>query len=311
MEHHQLLKQLEKQAKDCAEDPNQAPCTFVPHIGNASEILANSRQRRSLLSESTAERSTRLSQDDARRIRLQREAARDAYYAQFNYRPEINPISRSLGQASSIDVLSRSKSQSRESPRESSRSRSMGDDDDDDATTKTLDGERSTNHLSFRDPMQKIEAERQARERRLAERRRAQEYLELKDCTFHPQTSKRPNSNKTSRQTKPVVVRGLGRFLELKALQKQKDLALERREREVFHRPYRPRAFTVVEPFKLSHEDKAEERRLRRERHRHVLEQQEMSECTFQPATMESMNRKIIESLLQDEEDENPEVEYF
>lgn len=63
----------------------------------------------------------------------------------------------------------------------------------------------------------------------------AREIQELRECTFHPAIESSFVSLEKQRQdTSPVVIRGLGRFLELKHLTaRQKEEALQR-EREVF-----------------------------------------------------------------------------
>ena len=56
------------------------------------------------------------------------------------------------------------------------------------------------------------------REGLLVEERRAQEYQELEGCTFQPQINERPAAGCGEQSAGPVVVRGLGRYLELKEL---------------------------------------------------------------------------------------------
>ena len=96
----------------------------------------------------------------------------------------------------------------------------------------------------------------------------------------------------------PVIVRGLGRFLELKERAKQQRQEQKQREEQVF-RPnlaYTPRGFTVPQPFKLS---KASQKSVQRRR-RLFNEQQEKQrqECTFKPQTIEGRHRKVIQNIL-------------
>ncbi len=54
----------------------------------------------------------------------------------------------------------------------------------------------------------------QAREERLAKARREMEYNEMKGCTFAPEIKRDPMKQPEG----PVIVRGLGRFIETKEL---------------------------------------------------------------------------------------------
>ena len=112
-----------------------------------------------------------------------------------------------------------------------------------------------------------IERERVARERRLQECRSSMEYEELKGCTFQPKTNKQPRAKagRAGREAGggggggggPVVVRGLGRHLELKELAKRQKEEAATRETKAFHVDKRALAqreglYTVPVPFNLS-----------------------------------------------------------
>ena len=109
-----------------------------------------------------------------------------------------------------------------------------------------------------------------------------------------------------------VVVRGLGRHLELKELQKKKEEEKRLREAEVFglghkfavnaaelditnpNRSYypgvnltvQPGGYTVPKPFELSSNKDEKKHKLLKE-----LKEKERKECTFQPTTNEGRNR--------------------
>jgi hypothetical protein len=99
--------------------------------------------------------------------------------------------------------------------------------------------------------------------------RRAKEYNELKECTFQPVTSGSGNDpsnlgsgNESS--SSPVVVRGLGRFLELKLLSKKLEEERLERERNAFKVKVSPTSaldpilhVTIPEPFQFETEARA------------------------------------------------------
>ena len=91
----------------------------------------------------------------------------------------------------------------------------------------------------------------QEREERLAAARRELEYKQLKDCTFEP-----ARASSVAQPDGPVVVRGLGRYLENKDLARRIEQDRKAREAEAFSvrgaTKSVPGAPTVPEPFNLS-----------------------------------------------------------
>ena len=98
---------------------------------------------------------------------------------------------------------------------------------------------------------------------------------------------------------KPVVVRGLGRYLELRTMANVKNAQEEERKKQAFmvkkgSRPMKyPDGTTQVREFKLSGGREGLKEQLKRER-----EEELRRACTFQPDTIEKRNRKIIVGLL-------------
>ena len=99
--------------------------------------------------------------------------------------------------------------------------------------------------------VERTEQYKKRREKKLQEKRDEQEYNEIKDCTFAPELNRHvPTAAKG-----PVVVRGLGRFLELKELSKRLQEEKERRENKAFKTSKRKQYrgyVTVPKPFRLS-----------------------------------------------------------
>lgn len=115
----------------------------------------------------------------------------------------------------------------------------------------------------------------------------------MQRCTFVPQTN-----SAILRAEGPVLVRGLGRHLELKDVAQQRER--ERREREAQAFGVRPGAVrrsvlgeTIVEPFSLSSDNKGwwQERRMRHEAER-------AAQCTFKPWTVEAERGRALSRLL-------------
>jgi hypothetical protein len=98
--------------------------------------------------------------------------------------------------------------------------------------------------------------------------KRLLDYEKLKECTFQPETDRSSRSlaklkEQVAADGGVVVVRGLGRYLELKELTRKLDEDKEQREREAFSKPGfswpegMTKPPTVPQPFHLSSADTA------------------------------------------------------
>ncbi|KAF1332684.1 hypothetical protein FI667_g3139, partial [Globisporangium splendens] len=160
-----------------------------------------------------------------------------------------------------------------------------------------------------------IETDRHKKAAELEAKRNALELKELQECTFQPNTRKGEEKSTKSKAApsrdvtrrvkqhdestqKPVIVRGLGRFLQLKEQAKRLQTEQKQREEKAF-RPnatYEPRSYTVPKPFNLSEPSKeAIRRRLKLREERRAKER---NECTFAPQTIESRHREVLENIL-------------
>ena len=168
----------------------------------------------------------------------------------------------------------------------------------------------------------------ESREATRQQKIREREMQELKECTFkpttnHSRTRSRPAaaknndenasgggggggylaSHKAKRSSasgkRPVVVRGLGRHLELRALAERKTKEAAAREAKAFSvkglsdRAKYPDGTTQVREFRLSKAKDGRTERARRER-----EEMLRKECTFQPQTVERRNREVLRAVL-------------
>ena len=137
----------------------------------------------------------------------------------------------------------------------------------------------------------RLATEQREREERLERIRRKVEADKMKDCTFAPETGKQTPS---TAEDKPLIVRGLGRYMELKQMAKRQSEAQKQREQKAFliEPPSRLHPYTVPEPFVL-HEKTRDERL---ERTRKEVEESRNAECTFTPKINEVSVRSLLRS---------------
>ena len=128
----------------------------------------------------------------------------------------------------------------------------------------------------------RLRQEQQDKAERLERARRQVEADKLKECTFQPQLA---SATPSTVEAKPLVVRGLGRYMELKQLAKRQAEAQKEREQKAFliEPPARLQPYTVPEPFHL-HDRPNDERA---EKTRVEVEAARMAECTFAPKLKE------------------------
>merc|ERR1712146_539792 len=122
------------------------------------------------------------------------------------------------------------------------------------------------------------------------------EIEELEDCTFQPKINK-----KKIVASGPVVVRGLGKFLEHQHHSRKLAEDKKKREAEVFGLAVGGQlksasarkidGTTIVKPFRLSQSTRTS----RDQKMILELEQKERQECPFKPLTLESVKRRAIQ----------------
>lgn len=154
--------------------------------------------------------------------------------------------------------------------------------------------EVSNRQLIFADSenlVQNIERRREIRERVLDHKRRALEYEELKECTFAPVVNKGNPESMQGGSTKPIVIRGLGRHLELKEKTKRMAEAQRQREEKAFLlKVSQPKdLYTIPKPFNLSTSS-------RRPASDNAIQH---NECTFEPETLSKARRQEIRRILE------------
>lgn len=154
-----------------------------------------------------------------------------------------------------------------------------------------------------------IDAYRRDREMKLRQTRQEVEYESMKECTFAPDVG----GARVPKQTGPVVVRGLGRYLELKDLAKRLEQEKSDRAARAFvvqgaAKTKRVKGKTICQPFKLTQRRGKEN--ARREALAKKIKAEQMKECTFRPKTTEARNRQLINAILADDSlfDDDPDL---
>ncbi|CAM6129060.1 unnamed protein product [Calypogeia fissa] len=237
------MKQREQQQRFQTET-----LTFRPKTGNSDAILKDS-PIAEMFEQSMYKRVDRLYHRDTERRQHIRQKISDAYYAQFSHQPEMDETSRLLGRSASVDDLY--KNEKGKSLKEQIRT--------------SIEQNFAKEHpfqpkLVARSPRRECDERmenvlhrrrqfRLEKARVLEEMKVIRELQEFKECTFKPRVNKLPPKDK-----EPVVVKGLGRHLELQDLAKQMKRDQEEWERKIFFQhvySLPKRQYTIPKPFSL------------------------------------------------------------
>eukprot|EP00903_Cladosiphon_okamuranus_P005531 g5509.t1 len=299
---------------------------FHPATARRTEKLLRRRMPQRL-EETVEERVKRMAGTDDERRRELVVAQRAKEKLECTFRPSLNPVTRSRGQAAPLDELVNNRRGQRVRERAQAKASDrvaetcshkpvlvaeaalhtrtdgapprVGGGGGGRAAAAGLYGPSNRFRLSVREPA-RMAAELRERERKQEERfnalREEQEVSEMQRCTFVPRTNPA-----ILRAQGPVLVRGLGRHLELKDVAQQREM--ERREREAQAFGVRPGAVkrtmmgeTLVEPFNLSGNSKKNKRWWEERKRRH--EEERAAECTFKPWTVEAERGRALSRLL-------------
>ena len=163
--------------------------------------------------------------------------------------------------------------------------------------------------------LERVAQQARDRDEKLERLRREREAEELRECTFAPKVQPRAAGAKkeggravvSSDATRGgeggegasgVVVRGLGRYMELKQMAKAQAEAQKQREQRAFltEPSARTLAYTVPQPFRIHEPSEAATERS--QRMLSELEQERMAECTFHPKTNEASSKQLMKQVL-------------
>jgi hypothetical protein len=315
-----LQKKHDKaKARKIREAAEKSECTFKPDTGTASEVLRHTRPYR--LKESSLERTERLYRQDIEAKKKKRAALQKRYETECTFKPAINEISRSLAKSKSVQELTdNNRNRQIKHQMAAARERQLQEECTfKPATNVSRRAKKIVENLpesqfrvNVKQPekiVKAIDAYRRDREMKLRQTRQEVEYESMKECTFAPDVA----GAKVPKQTGPVVVRGLGRYLELKDLAKRLETEKKHREAKAFlvqgaHKSTRVKGKTVCQPFNLTVRRGKEN--ARREALARKIKAEQMKECTFKPKTTEARNRQLINAILADDSlfDDDPEL---
>ncbi len=214
------------------------------------------------------------------------------------FQPEINPTSRLIARKSTVEDLvnnERAKMKREVACRVADAQFTA------ECTFKPELSSRSgdtKSHYDFKNPsaiIGQIEDDEMARSVRQEQLRRIVDVEEVVGCTFKPEINKtRPAP------TGPVVVKGLGRFLELRDMsrrQKEEQQQLEDKAFFARHTVSHDGKTTVPAPFSLSSDTRADDRMARVAQ---SADRAVMGECTFRPKTGQAEQREVLAAILDD-----------
>jgi hypothetical protein len=249
-----LHKQHEKREAQRNEEGQQF--SFKPQINSTSGIIVEADPERA--GERDQDRYHRLYSKDFHKAEAAKEAIEQELYGQYTYKPVINQLSKLMAaDRTHMDLLETTHNKSTLS---SNMHNEMNLQKVKDYTFKP---KINNNYkeipatLSNKDEMKAMLHEK-ARVRRMKQEQAInnKEYDEIKDCTFKPTV----NQGIPKASSQVVVVRGLGRYMELQELAQKKTQDQLEREAQVFglgHK-FAPNLnasdiYTIPEPFDLSY----------------------------------------------------------
>jgi len=217
--------------------------TFQPKIGNASIILQYSPLQEGNR-ETTCERLERLSyQDNVRRHHI-RQRISDNYYAQFKFQPQIDQTSNELvvGASTHYELHKNEKGKKTKKTLEQSAYQEFMQ-----KCTFHPEVNVHKSHHNLERILQNRRKFRKQKTKSIEQLQAERELEEFKECTFKPIVHEVP-----PKPMEAIVIKGLGRHLELQELAKQMKKDHEEWERKVFFSHVfakTKRQYTIPKPF--------------------------------------------------------------
>lgn len=265
-------------------------CTFKPKINLTSDILVRTNTSR------IAENKYNRLYEDYKKIQNRKEQLESFYNAQFDFKPKINELSRFIGREPTVNNL-----YTTDSKNVSTMSKKTNMTVDDECTfqpklnTNSKYDHVQSNYKNDEAILNRINEEVKSKNEKISGLQNVLVKMDTKECSFQPEINRNvPNFE----SNKPMVMKGMAKYLEQMEKARKAKRDKEEREKEVFitgENWSRDNLITVPKPFKLSYQNIRKKDDIKKQR-----EMQEMKECTFKPKTNESKNREIIKQLLKD-----------
>ena len=194
------------------------------------------------LSESCSQRIERLYKSDFERKKATQDAIREEHYGKYKFKPKINRISKLLGcSTGGFEELYKNErgKRAKEAVRKAVEEERASDCTFEPRlnTSSSTVGYKPVNHLDATTVLDSIDGMRRDKEEKLEQMRMEAEHEKMKECTFEPTIV----SKAVVRSSNPVIVRGLGRFLETREHAK----ALKRRRQSASEAHFLSKIFTA------------------------------------------------------------------
>eukprot|EP00768_Dysnectes_brevis_P003986 gnl/Dysnectes_brevis/2829_a3454_1297.p1 GENE.gnl/Dysnectes_brevis/2829_a3454_1297~~gnl/Dysnectes_brevis/2829_a3454_1297.p1 ORF type:complete len:686 (+),score=190.42 gnl/Dysnectes_brevis/2829_a3454_1297:67-2124(+) len=307
----QAFEERRRREKEELQRQKDSACTFQPHT-DAEEFLkkrsvaaeqspaSESPGRPSHSRSSSRSLVDRLYHDDVAARESRQRQASEVVDTECTFKPALNAATHSLAQPSDLEALH---TDSRAQVKREAARRKKDQEFEREHTFKpqlSSGSLRANSRYNLHDPdalTARIELDRQRKQADLTRTRKELEFKEIEQCTFTPTISRSRPRPAAANGT--MVIKGMGRFMELQEMARRKDEEKRSRADRAFGRVSRSSGshapYTIQEPFRLSSNPSAGRRMddLRDER-----ESREMDECTFQPKTNEFGVRNLVNSLL-------------
>ena len=290
------MKRQQRASQRRARSARAEETWFQPDV-NARSARILAKKQNSRLYETPQDKVHRLAIADAERRAAYRTAAAEEKMAEMSFQPTIDPVSKRLAPSTtdaekSINFRGR---RTRMHAEQKAQVRFLQQHSfHPTLATPQSSRDAMTPRKGAIEASQEYPERRKSFEERRRQLRAEKELEEMRECTWTPKVNKR-----RPQQQKPVVVRGLGRHLELREMAKRKDEEQQERERRAFGTAStggrNAVGITIAKPFRLSSSNANRKQRARKDHEKRFQE-----ECTFEPVTLERVNREAIIALLQD-----------
>ena len=271
--------------------------TFQPKINSTSDLLAKTNPER--IGEDANDKYKRL-YDEAIKLKEKKEQLTEFYNAQYNFTPQINEISKIIGNNvyNIKNYLNKTISGDMRNNMDNIMPLDKGE-----CTFKPeiLNNEKynsiTSNYKFDENISQKIQEELVNRNKKINELKSEYFYENIKECKFVPETNKNIyNSKMHNINDDNYYQKGLTKYLEQMEKAKQAKLEKEKREKKVFitGENYNNNLNSGFKPFNLSKTNK----RKNIDKIREEMKNEEMKECSFHPITNERKNKDVVKKIL-------------
>lgn len=230
----QYQKKHQENLQSIASKTPGANCSFKPQINMTSQIICESDPNRNNL-----DQVTRLYEFDRKKKEVVREIHEAEMYGGYDFQPQINKVSKSLAGDFRQELLMDNMSNPAAKMKFQEKRNQFIREQEAELTFKPQTYQNKKfedipatigNHENSEQFSMNLKARLKEKQQRIAAERRTKEMKELEECTFTPMINNDIHDNRDE----IVVVKGLGRHLELQELKKKQVEEKRLRDIEVF-----------------------------------------------------------------------------